>query len=162
MKFIILAVIIYEIMCRNNIIISFFIIIIMWLILSKTILTGDCTENMSNRLQYADDILIYNTSPNEPDYYYISYKGGKLQVPDSTILVNKGLYDYSPDKYTMKQIDKQEQRSIKTSIEKDHKIAQIVDSTYCCDDLINRTITHNYQYDNVLNRFGQNLEDYFD
>ncbi len=65
---------------------------------NKSYMTGGeatISKQLPDVLTYGDIGLIYNLDPTNIDYYRINIKGGKLNVPDSHILTNKKIYEYS-------------------------------------------------------------------
>jgi hypothetical protein len=109
----------------------------------------------SSTFEYGDVQLNYHSDPTDMNYYRIDIIDNKLSIPNSQILTNKNLYEYST-------MPVHNARGIKNSTLNDHIYSDLVDSTYCCDYIMNKQIVHNYEYDNAKNRYGTEKEEYFD
>ncbi len=104
---------------------------------------------------YGNVELSYNSDPTSMDYYRIDIINGKLNIPDSQVLTNKKLYEYSTTVVP-------QEKNIMYKARDDEIFDKLVNDTYCCDDIANREIVYSFLYDNAQNRYGSVRESYFD
>lgn len=162
--------------CRNNYLVSILIVILILFLFLKPIniqpsymddrnitkdngdnkdINNDKKEEISSTYTYGDVDLLYNNDPATMGYYRIGLVNDQISIPNSQVLTNKSLYEYSTTVVP-------KEKNLKNIINNDILFSELVDSTYCCDDIMNREIVQNYLYDNAKNRYGTTQENYFD
>jgi hypothetical protein len=91
-------------MCKNHILISLFIIISIYFVVTQTITCDNTFENMTDadqknypdRFEYGDVELNFNSNPADKNFYRVNMSRGKLDVANPSVLSNKKLYIYEP------------------------------------------------------------------
>lgn len=88
-------------MCRHNKFIIVIIILFIYYILIEIFILNPVRNSCfsgerKDTFEYTGATLHFNTTPNDPHFYYINSDGGILDVPLADIYTNKSLYAYDP------------------------------------------------------------------
>ena len=140
---------------RNTCLLSALVIILIYFVITKPInykkQTTHMTSSPKDEFTYGGVPLRFNKEPNDMRYYKINTQDGKINVPDSDILINKELY-----KYDTLLVPKEKEQYIQNDLYSN----MLDDGTHFCDIVTNRLPT--VQNNGFKNRFCGIKESYFD
>jgi hypothetical protein len=153
--------------CKNKYLLTLLILVLLYFVLTKPIKLNSI-ENMygnndksestltpSSTYTYGDAPLIYNSDPSNMNYYRIGSINNSLSIPNSQVLTNKALYEYSTTVIP-------KEKNLLRYVHNDTIMSKLGDDTHCCDDIMNKAMIYNYLYDNARNRYISEQESYFD
>lgn len=153
--------------CKNTYLLTALVVTLLFLIVIKPInydnhnkqkeyMANDATKQVAgSTYTYGDVPIIYNNDPSDINYYRLTTVNGNLNIPNSQILTNKNLYEYRTTTIP-------KEKNILNFTQNDKMMSQLVDDTYCCDDIMNRELVNSYLHDSSYNRYGSIRESYFD